>query len=649
MPPTAAATCRSSATPERPGAAPSAGAADGVLVVATGATVELQIHGAAFAAGDGLVSRAEAGGLWAVAIGRLYYRADVAARYGVAAGAGGDGNDAALALAVYRRGGTVGLEDLEGEFALIVVDLGQRRIVAMRDPHGGYPIYWCRRGETVVLGSSLRALAALVPDAALNVETLAEFVAMAGGEPDYHEGTVFTGIQRLIAGGMLAVDLAGGGHRAWRYWVWADRVVDPGTDDLEAIGARYADTLRAAVRERLRGTVAAHVSGGMDSTSVALIARDHLGARGQSLQALSLLYQRLDGLVGESAYVEAALELPGLVPHRIIADELLDFDSAGDTTAFDEPYAGSFRVGPDRVMIDTAAGAGCRTILTGMGADEVHDTAPFYIADLLRRGRPLRAWSQATWWARSLDKSPWSFFRRFGVAPLVAPALADGIGPWLRRGRAAWHDQSPSTIAPWIEPAFARRSQLLERLRARRRRAFPSASSVVLSDALGRLHHACGDWTRHALAAPRNIHLAHPFRDARVLALGLGARVRVRPTPQQQKPVLARAMRGTLPDIILHRRDKAHFNALYYAGLARNVEALEDMVRASPVDELGLFKKDVLIACLRDAALGYRGVAGTAGLDAALAIAKWLWLLPRWRDAPMVPVRVWRREIDGRP
>ena len=65
--------------------------------------------------------------------------------------------------------------------------------------------------------------------------------------------------------------------------------------------------------------------------------------------------------------------------------------------------------------------------------------------------------------------------------------------------------------------------------------------------------------------------LTHPFLDPRVFSLGLGTLSRVRPQPGAQKPILAAAMRGILPECILNRPGKGHFNEAYYMGLSRNL------------------------------------------------------------------------------
>ena len=69
----------------------------------------------------------------------------------------------------------------------------------------------------------------------------------------------------------------------------------------------------------------AHVSGGMDSTAVALTARDCLNVR-EPLHGLSLVYDRPPYLARERPYAESALGQGGIAPHRINGDEVLDFD-----------------------------------------------------------------------------------------------------------------------------------------------------------------------------------------------------------------------------------------------------------------------------------------------------------------------------------
>jgi asparagine synthase (glutamine-hydrolysing) len=94
---------------------------------------------------------------------------------------------------------------------------------------------------------------------------------------------------------------------------------------------------------------------------------------------------------------------------------------------------------------------------------------------------------------------------------------------------------------------------------------------------------------RWSVAAPQGVFVANPFLDARVLRFGLGVHDRLTPEPGRMKPILAEAMRDTLPDNIRTRRRKGQFNEVYYLGLARNQHKLEAMIWQTPLEDLGIF------------------------------------------------------------
>jgi asparagine synthase (glutamine-hydrolysing) len=119
--------------------------------------------------------------------------------------------------------------------------------------------------------------------------------------------------------------------------------------------------------------------------------------------------------------------------------------------------------------------------------------------------------------------------------------------------------------------------------------------------------------------------ITHPFLDPRVLSLGLGIRSRVRPQPGASKPILAAAMRDILPECILKRPGKGHFNEAYYTGLSRNLHRLEALVEQAPVDDLGFLDKATLLDSLQRAALGNAIDAPSLDpLNRTLSLLLWL-------------------------
>lgn len=614
----------------------------GFTVVAHNEHVEIQVFGPDRPGRPPLLSRAADTDCQAVLMGRLYYRRDLLARLPEAGDDKRPLDDAALALAAYRHLGLAGIERLEGDFALVIWDGKQRRLLASREAMGGYPLYWLHRGGTVAFATGLRPLVDLLPGHTLNVGFLGEVLMLPHFEIDCFAETVFEGIQRLVPGWSITADLARGTVGQHEFWKWSERAVDPGTAHPGEMAARYGELLRQAVRERLSGCMAAHFSGGMDSTSVALLAREELAPAGQPLHALSLVYRNLANLNNETSYLEAALNRPGLVSHRIPADDILDFDVFRDMPLHDEPIPGLQRVGLEMALLRAAAAVGADTVFTGSGADEMLSLRPFHIADLLKRGRLWVAWSEACQWARALNVNVWSIFRPCGLAPLMPAWTHAGLRALFHHGYADWKHQNFWTLAPWVLPDFARRGQLRNKALTNVRRSFHAAGSAVQSEARERVRSAVGDWGRSALAAPLGIVSAHPFRDLRVFGYALGIRTHVRPQPGVQKPLLAEAMRDVLPGTIRQRRGKTHYNSVYYAGLARNQAYLEDLIRTSPAEELGLFDRACLLNGLQQAALGISSPHGAISLDNTLSIVKWLQLLPAWLAQKPEPTRVIR-------
>ena len=116
----------------------------GYCVIGNPGGVEFRLFGTS-GSGAPLVQMSRSADVVAVLMGRLYYRSELLPVLGLS----GTESDAAVALAAYRRWGRAGLERLEGDFSVVVHDQTSGRLIASRDPMGGYPLFWARRGNTV--------------------------------------------------------------------------------------------------------------------------------------------------------------------------------------------------------------------------------------------------------------------------------------------------------------------------------------------------------------------------------------------------------------------------------------------------------------------------------------------------------------------
>lgn len=577
-----------------------------------------------------VVSFARQEGDFAVLAGRIYYQAELRkqiARHGYCPGA--DRNEAALALAAFRAMGLKGVEGLEGDFSLVLWDARHSSLIGARDPHGGYPLFWTEAPALRAFSTSLSPLLAVRPRRVLSLDYCADFLMMpAPRNEGSGESCAYEGIQRVLPGSLVTLCLANETATRRTYWSWSEHVADPGTGDLGELAQRYAETLRTAVHERIRGKSLAHLSGGMDSTSVALIAGElaHSGQIEPPVHALSLLFGRVPDLDRERPFIEESLRTArGLVAHRVDVGTIREFDGFLDPPDLEEPYIGLGRVALDRVSLDRAAHLGASTVLTGLGADEIHHALPHHLADLLRQRRWWHAWAEATKWARHYNCSPWVLLRQYGGLPNTALWRTHRrFKDWLSRGPGQLSAQDDWTTPPWVVPEFAERYALQARAMENARRTYGLHELNVVSEALRGVMSRSGDPLRWSVAAPLGVAYSHPFFDARVLSLGLGILAKIPPEPGLMKPILAAAMRHVLPASVRTRRSKVGANALYYAGLSRHMADLEAMIRRAPAVTWEMFDRATLLDSLHEASLAGTGVRKLQRLNYTLCLIHWL-------------------------
>ena len=620
----------------------------GFLVSAGAAGVAVEVYGDRTGPRPALVSWARRGADVAVVAGRLHYTEALGARTGSPPTAPGPEpagrSDAELALGCYQRAGISGLAQLEGDFAVVVWDGRRRRFVARRDPFGACPLFWTRATGTTAFATGLAPLAALLPTRSLDPGQLAEGLLTAPDGRERNEACAYAGISRVLADTIVTIDPDRGSVQRYRYWDWEEQAVDPGSDRLLDIAPRYRELLAEAVRQRMAGPSGAELSGGMDSTSVCLLALGLVRAAEAAgpLHAFSLVYRALPNLAKERHYVGAAVAGAGgqLVHHPLLGDNLLDFDGFTDPPPHDEPAPWT-DIASCRAELNLAARLGVRNLLTGMGADDLLDLRPYHLSDLLRAGHGLTAWRDACCWAEAKRGNALQVLHRYGLARLQWNRWPGG-GARGRRGqrRIATGEAAQRRIPPWIRPEFARRHRLAERLAGQDRQAHRGGASTPVSLGVHALQRRVGLDHRWKLAASLDVALTHPFLDPRVVSFALGALHRLRPEPARVKPLLADAMINIVPDAIRLRSDKRSFNEVFYLGLRRNLPALLAALDTPALTDLGMVDTDMVAGALEDAAMGVTGPGSSVAEAHVLALAVWLAHHEQWHRRPVPALRI---------
>ncbi len=428
-------------------------------------------------------------------------------------------------------------------------------------------------------------------------------------------------ISRFLEGGtLLALYPDNRVTKIWS-WDWLKQIQPIENITLPEAGSQFIHLFRQGIAERSKnGKIASHLSGGMDSSSVVCIARDLLPP--EKLITLSLVYQ-IRSLAGETDYIQMVIAQGGAIAlYYLDGDAALDFQWFIDQIPeHDEPYPGLFHLAMEKVLVDLASQLGVTTIFTGGGSELITEGNRYHLADLIRQGHWNTALRTARQWSQAKNQSLWSILHQFGIEPLLPLVLREGIPTSLRRGYGSWPKLGSLAIPPWVLPDFARKYEMRHKAEAtiHQLNQYPVEQSFNL---LG-LQTACGNWASWYLAASLGIQISQPFLDPRLIIYCLSLPRELREIPGIPKPLLQEAMKGILPEPIRTRRFKRNFNEVYWKGLRQNLPDLEEMVRQSSIDELGIFDKSQLIQVMRQHAIGIGDVRSGSRISSSLALIAW--------------------------
>jgi asparagine synthase (glutamine-hydrolysing) len=274
-------------------------------------------------------------------------------------------SDTEVILAAYEKWGERCVEKLRGMFAFALWDERRGRLFVARDRFGIKPLYYAVREGTFYFASEIKAL----------LPVLGRVEADHGALHDYFcfqfclgAKTLFSGVRQVQAAHCGYVDAAGRLEEK-RYWqVQYD--LDWQQDErqfVEGLRERLFDSVRVHLRADVE--VAAYLSGGIDSSLVAAVARE--SRAGERFQAFNGRFRGFDEAFDESSYARALAGDRGMHLHEIDIGEEDFVRHMGDVIwHLDQPVAGpgSF---PQYMVSRRVRQENVKVVLGGQGGDEI--------------------------------------------------------------------------------------------------------------------------------------------------------------------------------------------------------------------------------------------------------------------------------------
>lgn len=473
--------------------------------------------------------------------------------------------DSDLLRRAYERWGLACPQRLLGDFAFALWDAPRRRLFCARDHAGARALFYSIAGDRVVFASDINTvLAAPGVSGAFDEAVLA--TRLTYGARPLGDRTCYRAIRQLLPGHALVFER--GAARLERWWRPEELPAAPRASD-DAVAQECVSILSEAVRDRLRGArrVGVHLSGGLDSSSVAVLAARELARQGRPKPVAFGWHPPPESAPRDTASaaeyepIDAVCRQEGIeiVYRPPQAGDVVDFLRRDGTRREDEGTL------VHELMVQQAATAkGVEVLLSGWGGDEgLSFNGRGYYPLLLRQGRLSKLWREL----RECNSRPLAALLEQAALPLLSPAAARAARR-LRLGNPPVRRN-----VTFIHPEFARRTALLP---AETR--LPAGGTALQLHLLqrGHLGQRMAGWA--ASGARLGIEYAYPLLDRRVLEFALGLPPDQYRRGRWSRWLMRHALGSVLPPEVRWNREKR--DPVRYEPLLNAVEGALPVMRA---------------------------------------------------------------------
>ncbi|MEZ4741432.1 MAG: asparagine synthase (glutamine-hydrolyzing) [Bdellovibrionota bacterium] len=273
-------------------------------------------------------------------------------------------SDSEVIIYLYKEYGTEMFEHLRGEFAFILYDKKNQKVIVGRDRFGIKPLYIAEDNGKFVFSSEAKGIFAtglLKPQIdPIAIHNLLSFIPI---------DSLFKGLVALKPGCFLQIDLKNNSNELIRYLDidLPSEEDEKAPGDLEACSRLVQDTFDEAVRLRMRADVpvGVYLSGGIDSAAVAgTIAKQHPN----KLHAFTIAFTDSEEF-NELELAEKMAKSINAELHVAKCDNNTLLENLSDCLWYSElPTPNLHGVG--KFLLSALARKHVKVVLTGEGSDE---------------------------------------------------------------------------------------------------------------------------------------------------------------------------------------------------------------------------------------------------------------------------------------
>jgi len=273
-------------------------------------------------------------------------------------------SDTEVILHMYLEYGLDFISHLNGMFAFLLYDREQKQIIAARDHFGIKPLYFYVDNDHLVFASEIKAIlehpAVVAEPDYKSIQDYITYQYVLNGE------TFFKGVRKLLPGHFQKIDLKSMRIRDVKYWEPDFTVDTHHTEEYFVYQLRkiLEDTIKIQMRSDV--PVGAHLSGGMDSSIVTLLAAQEYAGQLKTFTGAFKEGPEFD----ESSYACEVAKACGAEMHEVYPTEAEFIDLLPKLIYYmDEPAAGPGLF--PQYMVSRLASKEVKVVLGGQGGDEI--------------------------------------------------------------------------------------------------------------------------------------------------------------------------------------------------------------------------------------------------------------------------------------
>lgn len=448
--------------------------------------------------------------------------------------------DAEAIVAAYHFYGPHAVHRLRGMFAFVIWDSERGLAFGARDPFGIKPLYYATGPHGTAFASEKKSLldlsSTLGIDPHLDQRALQHYLVLQYvPEP----ASLHDRVRRIESGTSFTV--APGNEVAWHRYFHPTFRPRPVTGGVDARYAEIADVLRDSVAKHMRAdvTVGAFLSGGLDSTAIAALAKQH----NPDLVTFTTGFRRPGYSEVDVAAESAAVIGVQHVVRTVSADEMM-------TTLplivwyLDDPVADPALV--PLWFIAREARNHVKVVLSGEGADELFGGYHIY-------REPLSL--------APFERVPGALRRAMGRVSTHIPEGVRGKD-LLRRGALDLEDRYYGNARVFRDDQVRAVLRSFDEGVGHRDVTAESYRTSAGWDPVARMQHVdLFGWLRgdilvkaDKMTAAHSVELRMPFLDTEVFRVASELPAEEKVTPTATKHALRQALRGIVPEHVRNRR-----------------------------------------------------------------------------------------------